>query len=224
MASTWRQALLAALLLAAAAPVRAAGGHFWVDDAAMLEPGQCQLETWAEREQGGARRLAHAGPACRVGPVEAGISWDRARNTGAGSVTTVSPQLKWAHALDAHWSAGLVYTGTWQTGGAGYQGSTLLVPVTWHPTEQLHVHLNLGRDFHRDAAGSTRAGAALEWAATQQLSLVAERFRENQADAWRLGARWSPHAHWSVDLSRAAPLRSAVPAWWTLGLNLSFGH
>jgi hypothetical protein len=218
------QAVVPALLLAAAAPVRAAGGHFWVDDAVLLEPGQCQLEAWVEREQGGARRLAHAGPGCRLGPVEAAISWDRARNTGAEDVTTVSPQLKWAYPLDDLWSVGLALTGIWQSAGAGYQGGTLLVPITWHAGEQLHVHLNLGRDFHRHAAGSTRAGAALEWATTQQLSWVAERFRENQADGWRLGTRWAPHAHWSVDLSRAAPLHSAAPPWWTLGLNLSFGH
>jgi hypothetical protein len=224
MACTLWQALAPALLLAAAAPAHAAGGHFRVDDAVLLEPGQCQLETWVEREQGGARRLAHAGPGCRVGPVEAGISGDRTRNTGADGVTTVSPQLKWAHPLDDRWSVGLVLAGIWQTAGAGYQGGTLLVPVTWHAGDQLHVHLNLGRDLRPHAAGSTRAGAALEWATTQQLTLVAERLRERQADAWRLGARWSPHANWSIDLSRAAPLHSATPAWWTLGLNLTFDH
>ena len=221
MAARALRAVAAAHLLIATAQVHAAGGHFWVDDAVMLEPGQCQVETWAERERGGGRRLAHVGPGCRVGPVELAISWDRSRS-GGDSATTVSPQLKWAHALTGHWAIGVVVTPVWETGGAGYQGTTVLVPLTWHATDKLQLHLNLGRDFHPHAAGSTRGGASLEWAAMKQLTLVGERFRENDNDAWRLGARWLLQHNWSVDLSRASPLHSATPAWWTLGLNVTF--
>lgn len=55
-------------------PAQAAGGHPAVDDANLLEPGQCKLELWGERESGAARTLVHAGPGCRVGAVELGLS------------------------------------------------------------------------------------------------------------------------------------------------------
>lgn len=215
--------LLAALLLCAGSAVHAMGGHFWVDDAVLLDPGQCQLETWAEREQGGARTLVHVGPGCRVGPVELGVSWERSHRAGEDSGRTVAPQLKWAHPLDDRWSVGLVLTGLWQT-GSGYQGSTVLVPLTWHAGDKLQVHLNLGRDVGPGAVGRSRGGAALEWAPSPKLSLIAERFRENDAQSWRVGTRWSVQPDWSIDLSRATPLHGPTPAWWTLGLNLSFGR
>ena len=65
--------------LAAVSSAQAAGGHHAVDDAALLEPGQCQVETWFDHELGGERRLLHVGPGCRVGAVEFGLNFDRAR-------------------------------------------------------------------------------------------------------------------------------------------------
>lgn len=58
------------VLIASVPRARAAGGHHAVDDAAILEPGQCYIETWLGRETRGARRLLHAGPACRVAGVD----------------------------------------------------------------------------------------------------------------------------------------------------------
>ena len=54
-------------LIANASPVRAAGGHHAVDDAAMLDPGQCQIETWFDHENGThARCCMPARPAASV--------------------------------------------------------------------------------------------------------------------------------------------------------------
>ena len=61
-----RCAALAAAALVTAAPAFAAGGHFAVDDASLLEPGQCGAESWVSRDTGGDRSL-RAGAACRVG-------------------------------------------------------------------------------------------------------------------------------------------------------------
>jgi hypothetical protein len=52
--------------LACAPSAHAAGGHHAVDDASILEPGQCQVESWVDRENGGNRSTLHAGTACRV--------------------------------------------------------------------------------------------------------------------------------------------------------------
>jgi hypothetical protein len=208
--------------LSTGAPTRAAGGHHAVDDAALLEPGQCQLETWWDRESGGARTLLHAGPACRVGPVEVGLNFDRVRLGGAGTTSTAGAQVKWARSVRDGWSAGVVFGIGAQDRSPGYLGSTLLVPVTWQTTETLLTHLNVGRDFRNGHPGSNRAGLALEWSPLTAWSFVAERFRESGTNFWRAGARWSFHPSMSLDFSRARGLGGSAPAWWTLGLTWVF--
>lgn len=217
-----RASALPAALLACSLPARAAGGHHAVDDAAILDPGQCQVETWADREAGGARTLLHAGPACRVGQVELSLNLDRTRLSGTTTTTAAGPQLKWATALDERFSLGLVLSTTWQDRRPHRAGSTLVVPLTWQAAETLQVHVNAGRDFRRHEADSGRAGAALEWAPWPAWSFVAERFRESGADYWRVGARRMLTPDLNVDLSRARGLDGAAPAWWTAGLTWAF--
>lgn len=216
-------ALLASVaILGAGAPARAAGGHHAVDDAAILDPGQCQFETWVDRERGGARTLLHLGPACRVGPVELGLNADRVHLSGAGSVTTAGPQVKWATAIDERLSAGIVVSASWQEGAPRYLGSTVVLPVTWRAGETLLVHVNAGRDLRAGADDENRAGVALEWAPLPAWSFVAERFRESRTNYWRAGARWVFTEALNVDLSHARSLDRGVPAWWTLGLTWAF--
>ena len=53
----------------AAAPVRAAGGAYLVDEASVTPAGHCQLESWIQALSGG-QSLLTANPACSTGPVE----------------------------------------------------------------------------------------------------------------------------------------------------------
>lgn len=212
----------AALLGIGLQQAHAAGGHHAVEDAALLEPGQCQIETWADRERGGGRTLVHLGPACRLGPVELGLNLDRTREAGSDAAVTAGPQLKWAAPIAESLSIGVVFLATWQAPRPRFAGSTVVLPLTWQPAEGLAVHVNLGRDFRRQGPDLRRSGAALEWAATPQWSLVAERFRESEANFWRLGARYAVSDALSLDLSQARGLAGAVPAWWTIGLNWAF--
>jgi len=219
-----RVLLVSAGLLATAFSVRAAGGHHAVDDAALIEPGQCQVETWADREQGGARTLLHVGPACRVGPVELALNLDRTHLSGTGAVITAGPQLKWATPLGKSVSVGLVVFATGQEGAPNYLGSAVVLPVTWQASETWLVHVNAGRDLRHHAGDDNRAGAAVEWMPSQVLSFVAERFRESRRNFTRAGARWTVDPALSIDLSRARSLHAGVPAWWTLGFNWTFAR
>ena len=85
--------LLAAALSAALPPAWPAGGHFDVDDAAMVEPGRCQVETWWLRAPAAVTTLLHLGPACRVGPLELGLNLDRVAATGETTRTWLGPAL-----------------------------------------------------------------------------------------------------------------------------------
>lgn len=212
----------AALLGMALQEAHAAGGHHAVDDAAILEPGQCQVETWADRDRGGGRTLVHLGPACRLGPVELGLNLDRTHQAGSDTAVTTGPQVKWATPIAESLSVGVVLLGAWRNTRPRFAGSTVVLPLTWQPAEGLAVHANLGRDFRRQGPDFTRSGVALEWAATPQWSLVAERFRESEANFWRVGARYAVNEALSVDLSQARGLAGAAPAWWTVGLNWAF--
>lgn len=205
----------------AACKVSAAGGHFAVDDAAILDPGQCQFETWFEREAGGKRTLAHVGPACRLGFAELSLNIDRTRTAGAGSSTVSGIQGKWARALPGGLSIGAVVATAWQDDTPHQAGSTVVLPLTWQPAEGWQIHVNGGRDFVRDAPDSVRAGMAVEWTATPACSFIAERFREQRADRWRLGARYLLTPAVNMDLSRTQGLGDAASSW-TLGLTWAF--
>ncbi len=216
--------LAAAIASSTLSQAHAAGGHHAVDDAALLNPGECEIETWVERQRAradGGSRLLHAGAGCRVGPVELGLGADRSRSAGDENPGSVTAQLKWATALDVRWSVGVVLSGRWASArNGGYQGAALLVPVSWKLDDSVTVHLNAGRDFGRDRPSAPRSGLAVEWAPTVDWSFMAERFRQDRVDAWRLAARWLPRPGLSVDLGRAAGGATAPLS--TVGLNWAF--
>ncbi|MEJ6021173.1 hypothetical protein [Ramlibacter sp. PS4R-6] len=201
-------------LLYMAGPAFAAGGHHAVDDAALMERGQCQFEAWADGYRGG-QASWHLGPACRVGAWELGVNIDRAGLPGEPAQRTFSPQGKWATDIAPAVSAGIVLTATWQ--GGRYAGFQPLVPVTWQAHPQVAVHVNAGRDIPHHAAGRNLAGAALEWTPQSAWSFVAERFNDATGRAARVGARWQPHPSLSIDVSHARSFGDARGHWWTLG-------
>jgi hypothetical protein len=213
---------LAAGLLLLVARAHAAGGHHSVDDAALLEPGQCQVEVWTDRADQHARSLLHAGTACRVGPVELGVNGERTRLGSVGAVVSAGPQVKWAQPLTPSLRVGAVLAATWQDTSPHFAGSSLVFPVTWQAHDTLQLHVNLGRDFLHGAADLSRAGAALEWAPLPAWSFVAERFREGGGNFLRAGTRYAVNPNVSLDLSRARGLGGSAPAWWTLGVNYVF--
>jgi hypothetical protein len=214
--------LLAAAWLALQGTAQAAGGHHAVDDAAILEPGQCQTELWLEQADG--RRLEHVGPACRLGSVEVGLNLDRGRLSGAPGLRSGGPQLKWAGELTPTLSIGAVWSATWQSVRPHLAGQSLLIPLTWAPRDDVAIHLNLGRDLRHQATDLTRRGVALEWLPHPQWQGLAEWFDDGQRTHRRLGLRHLVSEQLSLDLSRAAPVGQGRDAWWTVGLNWTFAR
>jgi len=213
----WRPAGL--LLLSCWGPALAAGGHHAVDDANILDPGQCDLEWW--REQGGGHRLDHLGPICRLGTVELDLNVDQLQLEGQRRLRSLSPQLKWAQPLGRGWSWGWALSTTWQDRAPQRAGSTLLLPLSWQDGAWA-LHLNLGRDFHPGQPDAWRRGLALEWTPLPALALLAEHFHDGERPNQRLGLRYFADECWSLDLSRARPVATPAAGWWTLGLNWGF--
>jgi hypothetical protein len=213
---------LLCLSLGGFGPVQAAGGHHAVDDAALLAPGECQIETWLER-RGDGRRLLHGGPACRYGAFEWGLNLDATRQAGAGSAMAAGPQVKWAYPLNDRLAVGLVLSATAQDSAPRLAGGGLVLPLTWQAAPSLQLHLNLGRDFRRSAPDTARSGAALEWAPGASWSFVGEGFREGGATFQRLGARYALGPALQADLSRTWGRKNAADGW-TAGVNWIFAR
>jgi hypothetical protein len=181
-----------------------ASGHFDVDDASTLDPGQCQYETWWGRTGPEPVTGFHFGPTCRVGPVELGLNFDRTSLAGVHSVLG-GPQLKWnfyGPAANAPFSAAVSMGAVFDLKRGGRAGGQFVVPLTWRPLDSLQVHANLGADWaNGTGARTSRAGAAVEWALNDTVSLIAERNRASSVWTSRIGGRFSLTPLISVDVS-----------------------
>jgi hypothetical protein len=200
------QALVATWLLAGGSAL--AGGHFDVDDAGTLDPGQCQYEAWASRHRatgGEPVRGLHLGPACRVGPVELGVNIDRFSVRGERSTVVAGPQVKWTffgQQAEAPLAAALSVSANFDVTHGGRTGGQFVVPVTWRATESLQLHANFGADWLPVTGARTgRGGLAVEWALYPHMSLIAERNRAFGLWTSRVGARFNLTPLISIDVS-----------------------
>jgi hypothetical protein len=217
--------LVATSLLAGLACTSAwsAGGHHAVDDASILEPGQCELEGWFERVSGSSR-LLHAGANCRVGPAELGAASEVERQ-GGSSQTQWHLQAKWAHEVASGFSVGLSATPFWQARAQPrYQGTLVAALATWGVTDKVNLHANLGRDVLHGADDESRGGISIDWSFREGWQAIAERYRQEGGHFVRAGLRWEPARDWKVDFSRAHHLRGNGQSSWTLGLVREFGR
>ncbi len=199
---------------------RAAGGHFDVDDATMLERNRCQIETWLTRAPG-ALTTAHLGPSCRLGPVELGFNVDRFSTPIFGG-STLGPQLKWVpDPVIDRLSAGLVAAVGFRLQGDASMVKTLYLPLTWSPHESWAVNANVGADWVSGNGRTRRLGLSGEWSASDRSTVIAERFGAVGEWVSRLGLRVSLSDSLSLDLS-AARVGSQGGTLFAIGLNHDF--
>jgi hypothetical protein len=205
----------------AATVAQAAGGHHGVDDAAILEPGACEVEGWLTRGSRG-QRLSHAGTGCRVGPVELGAAVERERDPTARA-TAYGLQVKWATEVANGLNVGVSAAPAWQSHARPrYQGTTLAALLSWSPREDIALHANWGRDLVRGGASENRSGLAFDWIPTPGWTLMAERYAESAAHYVRAGARWAATEKLTLDLSRSRLLHGPGASHWTLGATWAF--
>ncbi len=204
-----------------AAAAQSAGGHHAVDDAAILDPGLCQLEAWLKDVPSG-ERLAHGGAGCRIGPIELTAASEHTRD-GSPSQTISSLQAKWATGLAPGLSAGVSLAGDWRAHvRPHHQVATMAALLTWAARDDFALHANLGRDFVRAGSDLNRSGVAAEWTARPGWSLTAERYVEDRTQFARAGVRWCVSDAWNIDFSRAQRLRGPGASNWTIGTTWQF--
>jgi hypothetical protein len=210
-------------LLAASAH---AGGHFDVDDAGTLGPGQCQAEVWGGRFGAAPTITAlHLGPSCAVGPVELDINYDHTASLGAHA-DFFSPALKWTFLgkeAGARISAAGYLAATYDLTHGGRTGGQFAIPLSWNMTKSLQLSFNLGYDWTPVTADrSGRGGLQADWSLTDKIDLIAERFRSFGFWTTRAGLRFQIAPLLSIDCS-AARVGGADGAWgFAVGLNQQF--
>jgi hypothetical protein len=205
-----------------------AGGHYEVDDAGTVDPGQCLVEVWASHtDTKPALDGQHLGPACRVGPVELGLNLDRFSRSGERTQVFAGPQVKWTYygqAADAPLSAALEGNLVFDVTHGGRTGGQVLLPVTWHVTEPLQFHFNLGMDWAPFSGKRTaRGGAQIEYALNPTWSVIAEQNRAFNLWTTRAGVRYSftPLISLDVSAARIGDGSQAVHSFF-VGLNYEF--
>ena len=223
MKKSSRRSLIAVGLALFAATARAAGGHFDVDDAAIVAPGHCQYETWLTRAPTASTTLFHLGSGCRVGPVELGLNYDRLL-TGSETRSTVGPQLKWvADPLVGPLSAGIAWSAAYDLTRGGRPTHTLYAPVGWAVNDKVALNANLGADWDFAGARTRRVGVSAEWIAHAKLTVIAERVKFGGDWTSRLGTRFMLSDAISIDLSaaRVGPRATRI---YGIGLNHAFAR
>ncbi|MDM0077093.1 hypothetical protein QTH90_21975 [Variovorax sp. J2P1-59] len=202
-----------------------AGGHFDVDDAFTLDPGQCQYELWGGRFGDEPVTDIHLGPACRVGPVELGFNFDRYSVPGLHGVV-LGPQVKWTYwgqGADSRFAAAMSAGVNVDVTHGGYTGGQVLLPVSWRALDSLWIHANVGADWSTVTGERTgRGGLQGEWALNDKWSLMFERFRAFGFWTSRVGARFNVTPLISVDVTAARTSVAGSPRVYVIGLNHEF--
>jgi len=196
----------AALLCLAGGAARAAGGHYDVDDATILEAGHCQVETWSLSARRPGQQALHLGPACNLGGLEWGLNADRLRADDS-RLDSGGVQVKWvADPAAKRLSVGAALGVARHLVGDRRPLVTAYLPLTvWTGTEgQLQWHLNLGQDRDPTSGVWRRWGLASDWTVSDQLGFTAERRFQLGHGLTRVGVRWNLDALTSIDFSGGA--------------------
>jgi hypothetical protein len=190
-----------------------AGRPLSTDDATILGPKDCQLETWVDRS-----RVATdfwAAPACNFGgnfEWQVGASRTHAEGQGALSQTYVQGKTAFVSVDDNPWGVGLtagVQRFPLRETESGWSNPYVLVPVSFQlGTADRLLHLNVGwlrnSEEKRDI---TLWGIAFEAPISGiPFTVVGEVFGENASRPfYRLGGRWTQVArNLDVDLTYVA--------------------
>lgn len=195
-----------------------AGRPMTVDDAAIVAPAQCQLETYAQH---GEHALEYwATPACNVGGAwELGVGAGWADDTsGPRSRVTHSRRVQAKTVLKAMesggWGVGLVLADQFRIGHAGSGDLSANVPVSFSlHGDAVLLHLNLGA-VHTQAAPRLGAswGSGAEFKLDERTSLTTEVFgKQHDTTRYQFGlARALIPDHLQIDGTWGSRLRRGV--------------
>lgn len=192
----------------------ALGNQFEVDDAALVEAGQCEIENWYTR--GGGDREITVMPVCNVtGNLELAVGLTRA-SPGDYSVALEAKTLIRSMGTNSlGW--GLMLASTHSEGLAHWEGATVNIPVSVPVLEPLSVHTNIGWEYVREGRDLATWGLSGEFDVRNDWDAIVESWGTHRGGTlWQVGLRFSfGEGHW--DVSYGSELKSIGDGWLALG-------
>ncbi|QKT04530.1 hypothetical protein HUS23_12295 [Ectothiorhodospiraceae bacterium 2226] len=208
-------------------PLWAAGGHYEIDDAAIADPGTCQLEAWYTRLEGGDYAI-NAAPACSIGSLELTLKGDFLRAEGWQRAYMLQGKWLGRELTDQRWG--------WALSAAAVHDRTedriveyvLNLPVSIPFAQGATVaHLNLGATEQREGPRqrAVRGGVGIDRTLTAHLHGIAEVYGTDRGErAAQLGLRALPvtGADKHLDISYGRTLRNDADHWFIVGFAVRY--
>jgi hypothetical protein len=219
--------LVSAAVAAAMPAAHAAGGHYRVDDADVVEFGRCQVETWYSRASGDNWETVVA-PACHfVRDLEVTLEWNTVRDEGerGGSLVLEAKRLLPERARGRLLSS--VVAGTsYETRNGEFKNVYLYVPASLDAADALTLHANLGWRWEEADGHLTIWGAAAEWRALPHLHLIGEVFGDGRGrSGQQVGLRpvlIDDRLHLDIAVAWDRLAGPEGSTWFTFAVNLVF--
>ncbi|MCH8501568.1 MAG: hypothetical protein LAT77_06620 [Aliidiomarina sp.] len=195
------------------------GGHFLVDDAAITDPGHCQLESWVSRVDSHTTLIAV--PACTTQrgwelSVPFVYDWQNSQVAALGfeAKTMLAEGQSSALAI----SSGIEFDQVADT----FAGGFINVPYSHALNSAIELHVNLGTAYtHEDSAWDATYGLATTFAIAAKTALIVEGAAVgDDRPTLAVGLR---HATGRVELDTSvARDRENRETIYTIGLNIAF--
>lgn len=211
--------------LLCACPIAQAGRPMVVDDATILDPGNCQLEAWLQHAP--QQREHWAMPSCRAGAWELGIGLGRIDPEASAAYVARQLQAKtiFRPLRTNGWGIGLTVADQYRPGGGLSGDISALVPLSVSLLDdRVLVHANAGWLHRQGGRGAATWALGTEWTAAPGLALTLESYGQQHGRAWiQAGMRIDAvpgRLALDAGIGQRFGLRSVAP-YFTVGLTVA---
>ncbi|MBA3981430.1 MAG: hypothetical protein C0462_12600 [Alcanivorax sp.] len=176
------------LLWFGAAPVHAAGGHYAVDDATLVDPGRCQLEAWYTHADSNNRSVT-ALPACNVtGNLELTLGMAREwLEDGNDTEVEFAGKTLLRDMEEGGIGVALSVATFWRNETDHFEAVEVVLPVSVPVNDRLLTHVNVGWGRERGEQDDALWGVGAELDLVHGISLIGETYGSHRGGT-RLGA------------------------------------
>ncbi|MGO1070932.1 hypothetical protein [Lysobacter sp. CA199] len=211
--------LFAALSLVPVYAARA-GASLYVDDAATVASGRCQLESWLRAAA--PSRESTLVPACDVAGSEFGLGLSDYAQPRAPAIAAFGAKRVLHTAASQRWALAASVGANWDPRHGAFDGWNFNLPLSVADTAlRGQWHFNLGWNAPRHGRAAVTAGIGLEHALHADWSVLAELFADHRGGrVAQLGLRRGFGAGHSVDVLIGDRNDDRRSPWLTLGVNL----
>ena len=155
----------------------AAGGHYVVEDALLVDQGGCELESWHSRFDSDTSESALLLTCNPTGHFDIGGGLVRAEEGGeSDTLVEVAAKALFLDADQHRVGVGIATIATWSNDSSKVETVELLLPVTVNATERLMLHANVGYADEREERNARLWGVGLDFELHPRVALIAESF------------------------------------------------